>query len=86
MFFHGANGKQILDLRNDLVLTFDKQLVTAQNKKNAPDRVANATYVLMSNTSRWRATLKVLKFVWTKQLITIKRMADGEETSNHGDA
>ena len=76
MYFHGFNGKQFLDLRNDLVITFDKQLVTAQKPKNAPTTVSNATYILMGKTSRLHATLRVLKFIWTKQLITIKQRED----------
>ena len=80
MFFHGSNGKQILDLRNDLVITFDSKLVTAKSKKNAPDRVSNATYIIMGETSRLAATFKVLKFIWSKQLlkIRVKIMAGGK--------
>ena len=76
MYFSGLKGKQFLDLRNDLVITFDNQLITAQKKKSAPDKVSNATYILMGKTSRLRATLRVLKFIWTKQLITIKQRED----------
>lgn len=72
MYFHGHKGRQVLDLRNDFIITFDKQLVTAKKHTYAPDRVSNATYILMNETSRLRATLRVLKFIWTKNLIKIK--------------
>lgn len=82
MYFHGHKGRQCLDLRNDLIVTFDKQLVTAKDKKNAPDKVRNATYILMRETSRLRATFRVLKFIWSKQLLTVKvKTMKGDEGS-----
>ena len=78
MFFYGKGNRQFLDLRNDLVVTFDKQLVTAKDKRSAPYRVRNATYILMNETSRLRATLRVLKFIWSKQLLKVK-VKEGNE-------
>ena len=80
MYFHGDKGRQVLDLRNDLVITFDTQLVTAKSKKVAPDRVSNATYIIMGKTSRLKATIKVLAFIWSKHLLTfkVKTMAGGK--------
>ena len=72
MYFHGHKGRQVLDLRNDFVITFDKKLITASKRTSAPDRVRNATYILMNETSRLRATLRVLKFIWSKNLIKIR--------------
>ena len=83
MYFHGSKGKQILDLRNDLVLTFDKQLVTAKDKKVAPDGVRNGNYILMQETSRLKAMVRVLWFIWSKNLlkIRVRTMADGKEAT-----
>ena len=72
MYFFGHKGRQVLDLRNDFIITFDKKLVTAKQHTSAPDRVSNATYILMHETSRLRASWRVLKFIWSKNLIKLK--------------
>ena len=35
MYFHGLGGKQFLDLRNDFIITFDKQLIKIKQREDA---------------------------------------------------
>ena len=68
MYFHKKQGKQVLDLRGDLVLTHNKSLVKSRCKSAAPASVKNAQYV--QDITRMRffhkviATFNVIGFIW----------------------
>ena len=70
MYFHKENGKQILDLRGDLILTHNASLVTSRIKSAAPASVRNAKYiqdiVAMGFWRKLRATKAAIKFIWGK--------------------
>ena len=66
MYFHLNSGRQVLDLGNDFVLTYDHNIVVAQLKKAAPKEVRHATYVRLRGLG-WRGKIhtcyRVCKFI-----------------------
>lgn len=68
MYFFKAKGRQVLDLRGNLILTFNPDLVRARVSSAAPRAVRNATYVALGARpgfrARWRATAEALRFIW----------------------
>ena len=71
MYFFKKNGKQMLDLRGDLVLTHNDNLVKGRVKSAAPAGVRNATYIenipAMGFRSKLAATRIALGFIWSKK-------------------
>lgn len=71
MYFYKAKGKQMLDLRGDLILTHNDGLIKGRAKSAAPAGVRNATYVekipAMGFRQKLAATRIALRFIWTKQ-------------------
>lgn len=70
MRFYRKRGKQILDLRDDFILTRQADLVETQAKSNAPRHVWFAHYVLNIGKQTARAKIvtswQALKFIWTE--------------------
>lgn len=70
MYFYKSKGKQVLDMRGDLVLTHNSDLVKGRVKSAAPAGVHHATYAAGMPTLDTRAKLKVtwmaLRFIWTR--------------------
>lgn len=68
MYFFKKNGKQMLDLRGDLVLTHNDALVKGRVKSAAPAGVRNAKRIEnIPNLSFWqkvRASRAALSFIW----------------------
>ena len=71
MYFFKKGGKQILDLRGDLILTHNDALVKGRIKSAAPSGVRNATYVENIPAMGWRQKLAAsriaLRFIWAKK-------------------
>jgi len=68
MYFFKKGGKQILDLRGDLVLTHNDALVKGRVKSAAPASVRNAKRIEdIPNLGFWgkvKASHAALKFIW----------------------
>lgn len=68
MYFHKKKGKQILDLRGDLILTHNDKLVKCRVKSAAPSAVRNAKYIpdiaTMGFIRKVKATLHAIRFIW----------------------
>lgn len=68
MYFFKKGGKQILDLRGDLVLTHNDALVKGRVKSAAPSSVRNAKRIEdIPNLGFWgklRATKAAIAFIW----------------------
>ena len=69
MYFFKKNGRQMLDMRGDLVLTHNKDLIIARIKSAAPASVRNATYVTelhrLNVRGKIKASLVALGFIWS---------------------
>ena len=69
MYFFKLNGKQILDLKGNLIITHNKNLVTGRIKSAAPSAIRNALYIQnisqMSIVNKILATLFVVRFIWS---------------------
>lgn len=69
MYFKKEGGKQILDLKGDLVLTKNNNLVIGRVKSAAPAAVRNGKYILLNKLGFFRkiqATLQVINFIWSR--------------------
>lgn len=66
MYFFKTKGKQHLDLRGDLILTHNAQLVRTRARSNAPRYVQNAKYITSVGRYKIRATWAAAKFIWGK--------------------
>ena len=68
MYFYLKKGKQVLDLRGDLVLTHNDALVKGRVKSAAPTAVQNARYIHgiadMGFFRKLRATKAAIGFIW----------------------
>jgi len=68
MYFYKQKGRQILDMRGDLVLTHNDALVIGRVKSAAPAAVRNALYVkgipARGLRGKLRATRFALVFIW----------------------
>ncbi len=66
MYFFRKFGKQFLDLRGNLILSHNSELVRARVKSSAPRYVRNAKYIddITGFRRRWRATWAALRFIW----------------------
>ncbi len=77
MYFFKRNGRQMLDLRGDLVLTHNADLVVARIKSAAPASVRNATYVAgvhaMGLRGKLKATRVALGFIWARRSQALTR-------------
>lgn len=76
MYFYKLNGKQMLDMRGDLILTHNDALVKGRIKSAAPAGVRNATFIenipAMGFRQKLAATRIALRFIWarTSQALT----------------
>jgi hypothetical protein len=68
MYFYKLKGRQMLDLRGDLVLTHNDALVKGRVKSAAPSGVRNARYVegipALVFLDKLKATWVALRFIW----------------------
>lgn len=71
MYFYKQKGKQVLDLRGDLILSHNPALVRGRVKSAAPAAVRNATYVenipMMGFRAKLAATRIALRFIWSRE-------------------
>lgn len=69
MYFYRSKGKQVLDMRGDLVLTHNDALVKGRVKSAAPAGVHNAMYIenlpAMGFRGKLAATRIALAFIWS---------------------
>lgn len=82
MYFFKKGGKQILDLRGDLVLTHNDALVKGRVKSAAPASVRNAKRIEnIPNLGFWakiRATKAAVSFIWGKSRALTKETIESE--------
>jgi len=81
MYFYKSQGKQILDLRGDLVLTHNDALVKGRVKSAAPSGVKNSKYILLSGLSfvrKVKATFHAIRFIWGENQALTKETIDNE--------
>lgn len=68
MYFYNQKGRQVLDLRGDLVLTHNAALVVGRVKSAAPSSVRHARYIAaipsMGVVRKVRASWAALRFIW----------------------
>lgn len=68
MYFHTRDGKQRLDLRGNLILSHNTDLIKTRSKSSAPRSVHNSKYVTnIKRLAFWpkvRATWAAIKFIW----------------------
>jgi hypothetical protein len=67
MYFHRKDGKQILDLRGDLILTHNDALVKARVKSAAPRSVRNPKYILINDltfVAKIKAVFHAARFIF----------------------
>lgn len=70
MYFYKAKGKQVLDLRGDMVVSHNDALVKARCKSAGPSKVCNAKFVLLGKgkfVGRVIATYHVLRYIWGRR-------------------
>lgn len=70
MYFYKRQGKQILDLSGNLILTHTDTLIKTCSKSSGPFKVIKARYIKdipsMGVWSKIKTTLIVLSFIWGK--------------------
>lgn len=68
MHFHKEKGRQVLDMSGDMVLTFNKDLVSARSKSAAPQVVRRATYICdmgrLTLRGKIATSFRALAFIW----------------------
>jgi hypothetical protein len=67
VYFYRKDGKQILDLRGDLILTHNDDLVKARVKSAAPRGVCNPKYILINDltfVSKIKAVFHAASFIF----------------------
>lgn len=65
MYFYKKQGRQVLDLRGNLILSHNPQLIRARVKSAGPRFAKNGKYILSSGFfSKLRATRAALSFIW----------------------
>lgn len=68
MYFYKQKGKQVLDLRGNLVLSHNDALVKGRVKSAAPAAVRNPRYIVgIAGFGFWRklrATKAAIGFIW----------------------
>jgi len=76
MYFFKENGKQVLDLTGNLILSFNDSLVKARTKSAAPDAVKNRKSIMINELDIYRkikATFIVIGFIWSKDQALVER-------------
>lgn len=68
MYFFKLKGRQMLDLRGDLILSHNQTLVRGRIKSAAPAGVRNGQWVenipAMSTWRKVKTSLHALRFIW----------------------
>ena len=82
MYFYKKGGKQVLDLRGDLVLTHNDALVKGRVKSAAPASVKNAKRIEdianMGFVRKVKATFAAIGFIWGENQALTKETIDNE--------
>jgi len=82
MYFFKKGGKQIVDLRGNLILSHNDSLVKSRVKSSAPGVVKNAKYILNISPNKFiykiKASWYAIKFIWSKSQALTKEDIDGE--------
>ena len=83
MYFYKKGGKQILDLRGDLILTHNDGLVKTRVKSAAPAKVTNVKYIAkisaMSFARKVEATFAAIGFIWGKSQALTKKIKENKQ-------
>lgn len=83
MYFYKKGGKQILDLRGDLILTHNNALVKGRVKSAAPARVVNVKYIVniaaMNIYRKTKTTFEAIRFIWGPSQALTKSTIENEE-------
>lgn len=69
MYFYKKQGGRGLDLRGDLILTHNADLIRSKSRKSAPDWVRHARWIPLGRRGIWRrivATVHAVRFIWSK--------------------
>ena len=69
MYYYRKAGKQIVDLRGNLILSHNSDLVKCRVKSSAPGGVQNPKYIMVSKLgfiSKIKATYYATRFIWGK--------------------
>ena len=69
MYFFKENGKQVIDLTGNLILSFNDALIKARAPSAAPDAVKNKKFIMINELGFYRkikATFIVIGFIWGK--------------------
>ena len=67
MYFFKEKGKQCLDCKGDLILTHNKQLISARAKSAAPGQTQNLKYILVKKLNFFQkvsAMFTAFGFIW----------------------
>lgn len=82
MYFYKEKGKQVLDLRGDLILTHNDVLVKGRVKSAAPASVRNAKRIEgianMGLVPKVKATFAAIRFIWGGNQALTKETIDNE--------
>ena len=78
MYFFKHKGQQVLDLRGDLILSHNPQLVRARVSSAAPVAVRNGRYVcgLRTRFAFWaklHVTCAAIAFIWFRRSEELKK-------------
>ena len=70
MYFYKEQGKQHLDLTGDLIITHNRNIITARVPSAGPSKVKHAQYIearKLNLMGKLRATVVALLYIWGKQ-------------------
>ena len=90
MYFYKLKGKQILDLRGNLILSHNTDIVRTRTKNNGPRHVVNGRSIKdipnLKFFRKIRATWAAARFIWGKsQAMNPRAINDKNRLSNKGD-
>lgn len=69
MYFFKQNGKQILDLTGDVVITHNDEPIKARTKSAGPSAIKNHVFIKLHNASFFKKvfyTFYLATYVWRK--------------------
>lgn len=82
MYFYKQKGRQVLDMRGDLVLSHNDALVKGRVKSAAPSAVRNARYIRGLKTRgflfKLSASRAALAFIWGRSQALTKETIERE--------
>ena len=80
MYFFKRKGRQVLDLRGNLILTHNPALVRTRVTSAAPTVVQNVRYISILGLNlrgKIAASRAALAFIWTRKLETLDPETSG---------